>query len=177
MTPIRDEFDRWLEETAPSLRQRWDTPELWPRIAGSLEEERGRANRPATRSWMAAVAALVILIAPVAWLLRTSHVERRALLTEQALEEVRDAEQAYAKSIDRLSQLAAPRLENPQSPIISSYREKLMVIDDAIAALKIEAGRNPYNDHLRRELLALYQDKQNTLKGILDESSSHTATP
>lgn len=177
MTPIRDEFDRWLEDTAPSLRKRWDSPELWPKIAGSLEEERGRASRPATRSWMAAAAAVLFLLTPVGYLLWTSHAERQAFLTDQALQEVQDAEAAYARSIEKLNHLAAPRLENPQSPIISSYREKLMVLDDAIAALKIEAGRNPYNDHLRRELLALYQDKQNTLKGILNESSSQTATP
>lgn len=178
MTPIRDEFDRWLEEESAGLRQHWDSPELWPRIAGSLEvEKRGMPQSSGFRwSWMAAAAAaFILLLAPAGWLVWKARPVNPALMTESALREARQAEQSYAKSIERLSILAAPKLHNPPSPLIASYRERLLLLDDAIAALKVEADRNPYNDHLQRELLAIYREKQKTLEGILDDSKTPVA--
>jgi hypothetical protein len=173
MTEIRDDFDRWLDAEAGKLRERWDSPELWPRIAGSLEEERWRAETGGRRVWplaMAAMLALTMLFG--GWLVWVARTGRPALLSEQALEEVQKAESAYAQSIEKLARLARPRLEDPPDALASSYREKLMLLDNAIEALKAEAARNPYHDHLRRELLALYQDKQRTLEGILNEKQS-----
>jgi len=179
MTPIRDEFDRWLEEQAPSLRRHWDSPELWPRIAGSLEVERGRVGPPSRGSGWAIgmAAALALVLAPAGWWLWKSHARDPMLLTDQTLKEVQSAEQAYAQSIEKLSKQAAPRLENPPTELISSYREKLMLLDSAISALKAEADRNPYNHYVQRELLALYKDKQQTLEGILHDTANPPAAP
>jgi hypothetical protein len=174
MTPIRDEFDRWLEEEAPGLRQHWDSPELWPRIAGSLEAERKHAPLPHRRPWLAAAAALLLLAAPAALVYRAQPRDP-LLLTEEALADVRSAERAYAQSIDRLAERAVPRLEDRASPLIASYREKLLLLDDAIATLQAEAGRNPYNQFLRNELLALYREKQKTLEGILHDDQKRIA--
>ena len=180
MTPIGDEFDLWLEDQAPLLRRYWDSPELWPRIAGSLEVERGR-RRPAPPrgvSWTIAIAAaLLLVLAPSAWWIWRAHVQPPALLTEQALDEVRTAEQAYALSIDKLAHAAGPRIENPPTALIATYREKLVLLDSAISNLKAEVKHNPYNHHVRRELLALYQDKQQTLKEILDDTPSSALAP
>lgn len=173
MTEMRDNFDRWLDDEAGKLRERWDSPELWPRIAGSLEEERWRAGAGHRRAWPLALAAMLALtMLAGAWLVWMARTGRPELLTEQALSEVRAAESAYAGSIEKLGRLAGPRLANPADALVSSYREKLMLLDGAIEALKAEAERNPYNDHLRRELLALYRDKQSTLEGILHEKKS-----
>lgn len=177
MTPIRDEFDRWLEGESPSLRKHWDAPELWPRIAGSLEAERTtRRGASGGGRWAAAAAVLFLLAPAVYWLLNTPK-EPPPLLTESALEEVREAETVYARSIDDLAKLAAPRIASSPSPLIASYREKLLLLDDAIAALKDESGRNPYNHHLRKELLALYREKRATLEGVLRENPNSGATP
>ena len=173
MTPIRDEFDLWLEDQAPLLRRHWDSPELWPRIAGSLEIERARRRPASSRGlgWLAAIAAAALMVlVPSAWWIWRARVQPPALLTEQALGEVRTAEQAYALSIEKLARAAGPRIENPPTALIATYREKLFLLDSAIANLKAEAERNPYNFNIRRELLALYQDKQQTLKEILDET-------
>jgi hypothetical protein len=51
---------------------------------------------------------------------------------------------------------------------MASYKEKLIVLDSAIDELRMEAGRNPSNAHLRYELLAMYQEKQETLQDILE---------
>ena len=175
MTPIRDEFDRWLEDEAAGLRRHWDSPELWPRIAGSLEVE--RRSQPSTisrRTWLVAVAASIfLLLLPAALLIWRSQPRDPVLMTEEALGEARAAEKAYAASIERLSKVAAPRIQIPPSALAASYRERLLLLDDAIAGLKAEAARNPYNDHLQSELLAIYREKQKTLEGILREGKDN----
>jgi hypothetical protein len=51
---------------------------------------------------------------------------------------------------------------------MDSYREKLMVLDSAIGELRAQAGENPSNAHLRYQLLAMYREKQDTLREILE---------
>jgi hypothetical protein len=43
------------------------------------------------------------------------------------------------------------------------------VLDSAINDLRAQAGMNPSNAHLRQQLLAMYQEKQQTLEDILEE--------
>jgi hypothetical protein len=42
------------------------------------------------------------------------------------------------------------------------------VLDSAIEELRAEAGENPSNAHLRYQLLAMYQEKQETLREVLE---------
>ena len=72
------------------------------------------------------------------------------------------------KAIDKLAADAKPQLDSPTSPLMASYREKLVVLDSAIEEMREEAGRNPSNAHLRYELLAMYQEKQETLREVLE---------
>jgi hypothetical protein len=81
---------------------------------------------------------------------------------------VEKAEVAYEEAIDKLDAQARPQLENASTPLMSSYREKLQVLDSAITDLKLQAGVNPANGHLRRQLLAMYQEKQDTLEEVLE---------
>ena len=53
-----------------------------------------------------------------------------------------------------------------------NYREKLAVLDSAIADLKTNIDSNRFNTHLRRELLAVYQEKQRTLQQLMKEVKS-----
>jgi len=53
-----------------------------------------------------------------------------------------------------------------------NYREKLDVLDSAITELKASIEQNRYNTHLRRELLAIYKEKQQTLQNLMKEVKS-----
>ena len=94
---------------------------------------------------------------------------KRRLLTEQALQQVESSEADYVASIDKLAAVAQPLLENPRSPLLASYREKLQLLDAAIVECRAAIERNRFNAHLRRELLSIYQEKQRTLSALLEE--------
>jgi len=95
---------------------------------------------------------------------------QQRLLTEEALKEVERTEADYIKSIDRLSVLAQQKLQQSDSSLMANYREKLLVLDSAIAECRAQLEQNSFNAHLRRELLAIYQMKQATLTDVLQEA-------
>jgi hypothetical protein len=101
-------------------------------------------------------------------LLRPWRQQSREFLTDEALQQVQQAESAYARSIEKLSQVAGPALEQSPSPLAGAYREKLLVIDSEIADLKATVERNRYNTFLQTELASLYREKQKTLQEWLD---------
>jgi hypothetical protein len=53
-----------------------------------------------------------------------------------------------------------------------SYREKLTLLDTAIAECRAQVERNRHNAHLRRELLDIYAEKQRTLQQVLQEEKN-----
>ena len=170
----RQDLSLWqeLSETAPALRKEWDSPGLWPRIEERLRTDRRRPSRPFW-AWAAAAAILVVTV-PSFWIVMRSHpdaAQARALLTDQALREAETAEAAYLQSIDKLAKVAEARLSKDPAPIASNYREKLLVLDSAIAELRSQAQSNRLNAHLRDELASLYRDKQQTLKEILTDET------
>jgi hypothetical protein len=97
---------------------------------------------------------------------------QRPLLTDQAVDEVDAAEKTYVASIENLSKLAEPRLADAASPLMLNYKEKLQLLDSAIADLKSSIDQNRYNTHLRKELIAMYQEKQRTLQSLMKEVKS-----
>ncbi|HEX6641671.1 MAG TPA: hypothetical protein VF215_11195, partial [Thermoanaerobaculia bacterium] len=68
-------------------------------------------------------------------------------------------------------QLAEARLDEAQTPLMVSYKEKLMLLDDAIAECQANIEQNRQNAHLRKQLLAMYTDKQQTLMDVLREDN------
>jgi len=92
----------------------------------------------------------------------------KQLLKSSTLAEVERTEGEYMKAIDKLAVEAKPQLDSSASPLLASYREKLMVLDGAIGELRAEARQNPSNAHLRYQLLAMYQEKQKTLEEVLE---------
>jgi hypothetical protein len=124
----------------------------------------------------AATVALAALTVTSAWMLMrrtptgpvTPEAERR-LLTDKTLQETETAEAAYVQSIEKLAALAQPKLANANTPLLANYREKLLVLDTAIADCRRQTEGNKYNAHLRRELTAMYQEKQRTLEEVLRE--------
>ena len=190
----REEWSLWQEisAAAPGLRKSWESSELWARIEQSLIEEtrqadwKGQAQRqpqPIWRQWQALAACLALLLvsAFAGWIvLRRSgpavdHEPRlgdeRRLLTEQALSEIEKTQAAYLRSIEKLSALAAPRIEQPQSALLSIYREKLLLLDSAIEELRANIELNRFNAHLRKELLSIYREKQQTLEEVVKDEA------
>ncbi len=183
---------RRLSAAAPSLRVAWSSPELWPAIRQRLAEESqkpGSASKePAARSawlrWLPAGALVALFAIATAglWVFRNAggrdplagrwETTRDPILADAAVDEVEAAEKGYIDSIEKLSRLAAPRLQAASSPIALNYREKLAVLDSAIADLKSSIEQNRYNTHLRRELLAVYRAKQEALQDLMKEVKS-----
>jgi hypothetical protein len=182
-----DELRAWksLSVAAQEMRDYTENPASWPRIERALAEEAGRKTQPAQRrswlsflpgislGWQTAVAGALVLVLAISagWIfIRGPHrVENdKSLLKSAALENVERAEALYVQAIDKLAAEAKPQLENPATPLLANYHEKLAVLDSAIADLRTEAGLNPSNAQLRHQLLAMYQEKQHTLEEVLE---------
>jgi hypothetical protein len=165
----REQLYLWdeISRVAPALHQEWESDSLWPRIHAALAAEPPRRTRPPLWRWAMAVAAMVAM-AVVLLPRRESKPMGRELLTDAALEEVQQAEAAYARSIDKLAAVAGPALEQSATPLAAAYREKLVLLDADIADLKNNVDRNRYNTYLRTELAALYGEKQKTLREWMD---------
>jgi hypothetical protein len=188
-----------ISAAAQQMQKSWDSPALWAHIRESLileSQTEGTRARPGVFDglwqgiqlhWQTAAAALVLVIVPATatWMLvrrgpqspsdssavtTRTPVGQKRLLTDQALREVENNEQAFEKSIEKLSALADPKLEHASTPLLVNYREKLLVLDAAIAELKANEEKNPLNAQLRQELLSIYREKEQTLNAVVREN-------
>jgi hypothetical protein len=183
-----EEIRAWkaLSSAAEELRDYREDLPLWARIETSLREnERQPAPkqgfwekldflRGLTLGWQTALAGALVVALTVfgVYMFRlrgtSSDIGQTSLLKNSALAEVERTERDYMKAIDRMATEAKPELDSANTPLMASYKEKLIVLDSAIDELRLEAGRNPSNAHLRYELLAMYQEKQETLQEVLE---------
>jgi len=183
-----EELRAWknLSIAASELHHDWDSPALWPRIEQALSQQPGATSKQShlqrlfgswnlgALQWQTAAAALLLvaLTASAIWFMVTVDPYRtpddQALLNDRAVNDVERAEASYERAIDKLDAQARPQLQNSTSPLLANYREKLFVLDSAIADLKSQTSINPANGHLRRELLAMYREKQDTLEQVLE---------
>jgi hypothetical protein len=186
----REEVRAWkaISAAAHELRDYSESPALWARIASGLDRgAREQAQRRGFWSWfsrwraipvvwqLAAASAMVLLLTvSVVLIYRSGNDHRDAgdgearLLKNPQVAEVERAEAAYMQAIDKLAAEAKPELADPSTPLLASYKEKLLVLDSAIGDLRMQAGLNPSNAHVRQQLLAMYQEKQHTLQEILE---------
>ena len=167
---------------AEELRDYRENPALWARIESSLrEQEQYQAGfweklafwRGISLGWQTAVAGALALLLAVSGAYVVTHRTRpddaaNKLLKNSALAEVERTEQDYMKAIDKMAAEAGPQLDSTASPLMASYREKLVVLDSAIDELREQAQQNPSNAHLRYQLLAMYREKQQTLQDVLE---------
>jgi hypothetical protein len=162
-----------ISRLAPGLQEHWDSPALWPRIQAEMRADLA-VRRPERSPWFrwgrwALAAAAVIAIAVV--LLRPGkNPGGPEFLTDNTLREVQQAEAAYARSIDKLSAIAGPGLEQSPSPLAAAYREKLLLLDSSIEELKANIASNRYNAYLQTQLASLYREKQKTLQDWLENA-------
>jgi hypothetical protein len=164
-----------ISETAQTMRAEWQSDLLWPRIERRLKRQR---RAPAALWQIAAAVVLIVGIGAATWYGVRVRAEQAAfdhmILRDAALEEADRAESAHVAAIERLEKVAAPRLHADESPLMTNYREKLLVLDDAIAECQANIERNRQNAHLRRQLLTIYSEKQQTLQDIVREDSHGT---
>lgn len=165
-----------MSSVASDLKRDWETPYLWTKIERGLTEQ--MSEKPLRwRAWLnsmgmakfhwqtaAAMALLVVVTAPAVWWVSHRGSDDPTFIR---VSEVERAEAVYEKAIDKLAAQAQPVLDGQATPLMASYREKLLVLDNAIDELRAEVGQNPANAHLRRQLLAMYQEKQDTLEEVL----------
>ena len=183
----------WKEiaQAAPALRKSWDSPDLFPGIARVLSEA-GRTAAPvpvapAPRrrfAWVPAAAAASLFVLSMVGLsifkpgesardpFARPSMGKEPLMSNETMNEVEEAESNYLVSIEKLSRQAEPRMANPGSPLLVSYREKLQLLDSAIGDLRGQLEGNRFNTHLRKELLAMYQEKKRTLEEVVKEAKS-----
>jgi hypothetical protein len=174
-----------LSAAAAEMRDYQENSALWSKIENSLkEQEQGHTAwlgfweklglwGEKALGWQTALAGALVLVFAFTGLYVVFH--RNApgpgqsdLLKNSALAEVERTEREYTKAIDKLAADAKPQLDSTASPLMASYKEKLMVLDSAIVELREQAGGNPSNAHLRYQLLAMYQEKQETLRELLE---------
>ena len=168
-----ERLDDWndISATAKSLHATWHNDTLWPRIDRALRHE---ARRSQARFWQVAAAiVLTVGIGGGTWYAVHERAEQRAfdrvILRDQALQRVEEAERAHVAAINDLEKVASSKLDDPATPLLVSYKEKLMLLDDAIAECETVIQQNRNNAHLRKQLLAMYSEKQRTLEDVLQE--------
>jgi hypothetical protein len=173
--PCMQTLTGWNEisATASGMQQTWKSDMLWPRIERSIRQEqrRSRAN------WWQ-IAAAILLVTGIGVFALVAH--RRAQRTEfdesilrvAVVDEVERAEKAHVAAIARLEQMTDAKLENASTPLMVSYKEKVMMLDDAIAECQSNIRHNRQNAHLRKQLLAMYSEKQRTLQEIAREGNN-----
>ena len=181
----RQEYRLWTElsSTATELHEDWETPNLWPQIRASLKAEQNPPSRPLWKNWQAwAIAATLLIGVSASLVFVPRHKPPAAIaaarqdqdfLTEQALREVEKNEAAYRKSIDRLTRLAQPKLESNASASAVNAREKLLMLDAAIADTRGNVASNRFNTNLQATLAELYREKQETLKELLTSAKNN----
>jgi hypothetical protein len=156
-----------ISHTARGMQTTWQSDMLWPRIERSLRKEKKRLPAWVT---LAASFAIFALLGLMAW---TAHVKSKdPFLPSTVVDRVDAAEKAHRDAIAALEEQTEDTLENPATPLMVSYKEKLMLLDDAIAQCEQAIQMNQRNPHLRRQLAAMYSEKQRTLQEVLREENN-----
>lgn len=162
-----------ITNTARGMHTTWTNDMLWPRIERSLRNE----QRSSRRSWIWQVAAALVLLIGLAsgvWKLNEERHADDYILRKAAVDDVERAERQHIAAINRLEKVAGAKLDDPVTPLLVSYKEKLMLLDDAIAECQTAIDQNRNNTRLRKQLLAMYSEKQRTLQDVLREDNHET---
>ncbi|MEA2488721.1 MAG: hypothetical protein QOH21_513 [Acidobacteriota bacterium] len=163
-----------ISGTAQTMQTTWQNDLLWPRIERQLRQE---TRRSPLRSWyrIAAAVLLTVGLSATMWFAVREQNHDAAfdkdILRISAMDDVERAERTHVEAIRRLARLAEPKLESQPTPLMVSYKEKLMLLDDAIAECQANIDGNRQNAHLRDQLLAMYSEKQQTLEDVLREDT------
>ena len=89
------------------------------------------------------------------------------LLADATLRRIERREQRYERAIQRLEENVTPQMAEMGLDLLFLYRDRLETIDEQIASCRTALSENPGNAHIRRYMLAAFQDKRDTLREIL----------
>lgn len=166
--------DLMLEKAAQDLDVPPMSDDLWQRIVA----DRPQAKPEPTIHWLksiidprcytgwklaAALATVLVLSSWQPWRPALTPV----LLTEQALARVEQEEQDYLLAIAELEIIANPVIAEADTELLLRYRMRLELIDSQITRCRRALDQDGANAHIRRYILAAYQDKQATLTELL----------
>jgi hypothetical protein len=161
-----------------SLKKRQvDAPFLWTRIDQDLRELEQQAKEKGHggtfwHSWKKIPVSVMLLIAICAglflWLRPGLH--DSTLLPDSALSRIEKREQRYERSIEKLQERIFPQLADLGLELMLLYRDRMETIDEQILACKEALQKNPGNTHIRKYMLAAFQDKKETLREIMGTS-------
>lgn len=175
-------LDGLIQRQAQKLPAPESAPWLWAKIEDRLTRERGKSQPflfarifseiiTPKRHLPYKIAALLIIALGLSYLLiigpQRAVPEPRNLLTSSALARVEEIEMEYERAIAELEQLALPLVANADTDLLLLYRDRLETIDEQIVRCKEALEQNRANAHIRRYLLAAYQDKKETLSELL----------
>jgi hypothetical protein len=168
-----------ISDTARGLHAAWNSDLLWPRIERAIRAIKGERHSTRTRVWQIAAAFLLLAaLGATAWIAQQRmHAAEfdEAILKASAIDEVEQAEKAHIAAINHLGTLASAKLDQASTPLMVSYREKLLMLDDAIAECQTAIDKNRQNAYLRTQLLTMYSEKQRTLQDVLREDNHHVS--
>jgi len=168
-----EKLTEWNEisDTAKSLKTTWQSDLLWPRIERALRAEK-RSSWQSRTMKIAAVVVVTIGLAATSWyagVVRARQEFGKEILV--AVDDVESRQKELERAIGKLENLAESKLESSGTPLMISYKEKLMLLDDAIAECQRNIEQNRRNAHLRKQMLAIYLEKQQTLREVLREGN------
>lgn len=172
------ERDRVLLGVSRSLKIDVEAPDLWDRIESDLRNQRNSRIGQLWKSSMFRIAALLmlglILGLSLMFGLEDDRDDRSSgLLSDSVLKEVEIRLKAYESAIEELEAVASSRLVALDQELMFLYRERLDVIDEQIEQCREALATNRANAHIHRYLLAALQDKEETLKEIMNIETNH----
>jgi len=172
------DLDARMLAEAKGLKQEFAAPLLWPKIENSLRAEKQvkewkwrEVFHVRTNVVLRLAAVLILAIGAGAYFFLRPEPGSSRLLAGAALKQVEEKEKEYEEAITKMEGLAESQLEKFDEDLMLLYRDRLATIDAQIVRCKEAAARNPANAHIRRYLLAALQDKQETLREMVEYRS------
>lgn len=142
----------------------------------AMVEISGReSNRPRFRWTVAAAAVLLPFLLGFPFVLwdrpsRDQQAVEQWTLETTVIDAAERSAAEHERAVDDLAAVAEPLLEDASSPLMVSYREKLLLLDQALAEVDEAIDLNRQNSQLHQQRFALTVEKQKTLRSVIQES-------
>ncbi len=167
------QMDTRIMDHSRNLNDNLPIPDLWPSIEKEIQKKKPVILKFSPRTRLILTAAAIFLIITAIWMFNSNQRDKGydRILTQQAFEKVIEAEERYLDAIQNMEDLAYQQLDKSTEQLAQLYRNKLSLIDRQIQNCQNALESNPANSHIRRYLMAAFQDKQQTLEDILQLDS------
>lgn len=168
------QIDKQIMADSAQLNKEITIPNQWSDINRAISSSSSTEKRKRfSFSKVLLSAAATLLIVFSLFLLNKNQTAQQSsgILTRKTLEKVKNAEEAYISAINQLENLAGKKLSQIPEPLAQLYNNKLQLINAQIANCRKALEKNPANAHVRKYLLAVLKEKENTLSQIIDSNS------